>query len=751
MNVRLALVLLLAAPCLAQEAAKAPVEREVWVDFEAGWWQAHPEDGTLVLAGNVQLRWEGGSLRADHGVAWGSFEVVEDRSESEKKLRISEIYVEGNVFARFGERMLECARAYIDPVANRGLFFDATMSAWARAKSGNVKITLRAGELRQLASDRFQAIDLSLTTNPHAGPGYYVASPEARVQIDPPARKPGGREGETVRNIHYALDGTVLYLEGVPVFATPAISGNTAEPRFSWIKRVGADNSRKFGPSVYLSIGSDIEFTEGERWGEWTVNTQYLGDRGPGLGVDLEYQTPEYLGYLQTLYQRDTGRDQLFGLPDDKNRGRVLWRHRHRLPEDIQLDLEVSKISDRGFLLEYFEDEFKSGKEQETLIYVKRAVENRALTFLANTRINRFQDQVEYQPQLGYQVQSEPLFDIGDAATVYFDSDYEVTRARRRFDGFDNLKNYRSFRADFDNTLAVPFFAGPVKLEPFGGFRYTRYGNGRLTSQSLDRFGTLFGLRATTQLSRTFRIAGGPLNLEGLRHVILPEIEYTRVNHVSRELTDYPQFDAIDEFTERESIRFGVRNRLQTIWHDRGVPRVVDIVDLDIEWRYFPEPDRDNFGRHAGNIDVDFVLRVTPEFTLLTDFEYSFVFDAFEIFNSTVAWAPTDDFQLATGYRRYIDTNDAVFVQARWQASERVAMGVFSAWDFEEARAQDQRFFIQRIGVDWVFELEFDLDNSGGVGFGIAFSPRALFDPRLRSRSLRNEPQFLNFNDNRIR
>ena len=85
------------------------------------------------------------------------------------------------------------------------------------------------------------------------------------------------------------------------------------------------------------------------------------------------------------------------------------------------------------------------------------------------------------------------------------------------------------------------------------------------------------------------------------------------------------------------------------------------------------------------------------------------------------------------------------------QVGDRVALGVFSAWDFEESRAQDQRFFIQRVGVDWVFEFEFDIDITGGVGFGFSFSPRALFDPRLRARSLRDEPQFSNFSDTRIR
>lgn len=745
------LLLSVYASLVAQETP-AVTEREVWVEFEAGWWQLRPKEDHAVLAGNVQLRWDGGSVRADNGVIWGSFDVVDEAGEGERKIRIREIYVEGNVFFRLGERIFECHRAYVDPVDNRGLWFDATMSAWTATKSGPSKLTVRAGEIRQLSSDRFSAIDLRLTTNPFAGPGYYVASPELRLQIDPPAQRPGGRPGETVRNIHYALDGTVLYVEDVPVFATPALSGDTAEPTLSWIKRIGAERSRRFGPSGYLSVGQDIEFEEGERWGEWIVNTQYLGDRGPGVGVGLQYQTPEYRGFLQTLYQRDRGEDIFIDEePPDEDRGRILWRHRHRLPENIQLDLEVSKISDRGFLPEYFENEFKSGKAQETLLYLKRAVENRALTFIANTRLNRFETQTEFQPQLAYEVFSEPLFELGEAATVYFDADYEVSRARRRFAGFPTRNNISAFRADFDNRIGVPFFLGPIKFEPFGGVRYTRYGRGQFTSQSLDRFGTIMGARATTQLSRTYRIGGGPFELEGLRHVILPEVEYIRVHHVSRDVADYPQFDRIDAFTESETIRFGVRNRLQTIWHDQGAPRVVDIVDLDIEWTYFPEPDRDNFGRHAGNLDVDFVFRLSPEFTFLTDFEYSFVFDAYEVLNSTVAWAPVDDFQVSLGYRRFIDVNDAVFLQARWQVGERLALGVFSAWDFEEARAQDQRFFIQRIGVDWVFEFEFDIDITGGVGFGFSFSPRALFDPRLRARSLRDEPQFSNFSDTRIR
>ncbi|MFT7618845.1 MAG: hypothetical protein ACI97A_002493 [Planctomycetota bacterium] len=742
-----ALAFVVGKTCLGQESSPDRIE----ATFQSEWFQINEKRDLLIAVGNVQLTWGGGSLRCDNAVIWGIKPDEKESKEASNGLFVREIYAEGRVLIRHGENVytIEAARGFVDPVKNRGVFFNATISTEISGRDGATTVTARAAEAIQLADRRFELQELTLTTSPFSEPGYFISADTLSLQMDPPAQKPGGKPGDTVRNIQYRLDGSVLNVSGIALGPAPTISGNTQDDSFSWLKRVSVDSSNRFGPSVLVSVGTPITIDD-QRWGDWTLHTRYLGDRGPGVGLDLKYRTENYAGRLESFYQKDRGQDRLFGNPPSNDRGRVLLRHRHKLPENIQLDVEVSKLSDRGFLHEYYEREFKEDKEQETLIYLKRAVENRAATFLAGTRINNFLDQVEHQPQVGYNIISEPLFDIGDT-TIYVDTDYEVSRVRRRFDDDTGFNDIDSFRADLDNKVVVPFFAGPIKIQPFAGFRYTYYSNSRIGERSLHRIGTVYGVQATSQLSRTFDVNGGFFNLNGLRHIVTPEIEYTVVSHVSRQVIDVPQFDRVDAYSESHRIRIGVRNRLQTIWETNKEKRVVDFVDIDVEWTYFPDADRDNFGEHAGNLDVDFVLRLSPRLTYLLDFEYSFVLDTVEVLNTTLGWAPTDEFQVGLGYRRYVDVNDVVLIQAQWRPTERLAFRGLVGYNFEDDEFQDARLTIVRFGADWVFEIDLSWDNEGDVGFGIAFSPRALFDPRLRARSLRHQPRLYEFGGNLIR
>ncbi len=750
MRSRIALVLAVLALSVGLHGQEL-VEETIEARFEAGWSQLSLDEDVLIAVGNVQLSWKGGQLRCDNAVIWGVSGGGKDENGN-GGLRVREIYAEGEVHLRHDENWfhLESARGFVDPVNNRGIFFDTTMSLELPGKDGAIKLTARAGEAIRIAENRFELRDMLLTTSPFAEPGYHVSSARLKLQIDPAAQDPDGKPGETRRNVRYELDGSVLAVEGHDVLPLPGLSGNTADDSFNWVKRIGFDNSKRFGPSGYLSVGTGIRF-DGERWGDWTLHTRYLGDRGPGVGLDLEYDTEDYRGRFEGFYQRDGGKDELFGAPPHNDRGRALWRHRQRdLGWGIQLDLEFSKLTDRGYLPEFDEDEFKEGKEQETLAYFRRATENRAATLLISTRLNEWQTQVERQPQFRYDLITEPLFDLGPA-TFYFDAAWDVSRSRLRYDDALGTTDRDAFRADLDQTVSAPFFVGPIKLEPFAGFRYTYYSNGSLSDDWIDRVGTLHGIRATTELSRTFNVAGGFFDLQGLRHIIMPEVEYLKVGHVSHDVVDFIQFDRVDRFSEVEVIRFGVRNRLQTLWDVYGEDQVVDIVDLDVEWSFFPEASRDNFGTQAGNLDVDLVLRLSPEFTYLLDFEYSFRLDTMEVLNTTLGWAPSRDFQLAIGYRRYVDVNDVVFIQTQWRPTERIGLRFDVGYDFEESRLEDTRLSLVRYGSDWVFEIELDWDSSEDFGFGISISPRALFDPRLRARSLRNEPRFSDFDDRLVR
>ena len=72
--------------------------------------------------------------------------------------------------------------------------------------------------------------------------------------------------------------------------------------------------------------------------------------------------------------------------------------------------MELSYLSDRGFLEEFFESEFDNGKEQETLLHLKKQRANWAFTALAQTRLMDFTTATERLPDLGFFVVGQPLW-----------------------------------------------------------------------------------------------------------------------------------------------------------------------------------------------------------------------------------------------------------------------------------------------------------------------------------------------------
>jgi hypothetical protein len=82
-----------------------------------------------------------------------------------------------------------------------------------------------------------------------------------------------------------------------------------------------------------------------------------------------------------------------------------------------------------------------------------------------------------------------------------------------------------------------------------------------------------------------------------------------------------PSTEVADDLT---ALRLGMRHRWQT---KRGLPgrqRIVDWIVLDTNATWFPDPNRDNFGKALGLVDYDFRWYVGDRFTLLSSGLFDF-------------------------------------------------------------------------------------------------------------------------------
>jgi hypothetical protein len=763
-------------------AESAPARRRGLTSFEAGF--AHLvryEDGETALALIDDVRLQAGDLfiRAENVLVWipdsareaaagalragasreGEGEPSENRDfvkvPDAVRLYAREIYADGVVVVMQGDEITRADAAYFDLERDRGLIVDARASFEFPSREGASRLYIRADEMRLLALDRFEAVGVRATTCSFGHPHFHVSSDAVeiwRARKGAP-RRPRRVRGEgledrppsTASGIRYTASGNVLRMGETPVFWLPDVSGeggSAAGGTTRNIRDIRVGSNSEFGRRLGVTFGDDLVDENGDIWAEWGVLLDYRSKRGFGGGVDFAYDRQDYLGFAHLYYQRDHGVDRLFGPPKDDDRGRVSLRHRHMLPWEMQLDLELNDFSDRNFYRTYYEDEAKTDKPPETYAYLKRAFDRGAATLLFSQRLDSFETLTEYRPKADVELVYEPIFELLDTP-VYFSARAEAARLRRRVDDAVATPGARTDRVDAEVRFEAPIEVGPITATPFVGMRSTYYGEDLFGRDDRLRDGFTYGVELASQAWKTFDAQGGIFGLDGIRHVVRPSVEYRRTTGVDLTPTELYRYDATDAFADREEVVFEVRNLFQTVRRREEGPAVDEFLDLEFSISFFPDADRDNGGDPFGPLRGDHVVRFNDQLQFLSDFELDLRDGKFIVFDAAVGYAPTRDLQLLAGVRNYDETYGLVFAQTNWRISEKWLARLYGSYDYERGESSDYELGLVRIGHDFVFELylAFDFgDDDKSINF--ALTPRAWFNPVVDpARRFGSEPR----------
>ena len=301
---------------------------------------------------------------------------------------------------------------------------------------------------------------------------------------------------------------------------------------------------------------------------EWTVNLDYLSKRGPAVGTDFSYEgnapffglSGNYRGFFTGYYLNDGGTDQLSrdrrGLvPETENRGRLLWRHRHELENDLTLLVELALMSDRNFLEQFFENEFDEDKDQESLIYLKQQRENWAWSALVQKRMNPFVTQTNWLPRLDHYLLGQPLM---LNSLTWFTHSYggygALQPASRPDDPLERTKfvrrpwetDTRAFQVASRHELNYPFQLGPIQLVPYALGELAGWTEDLTGDQSGRAFGTV-GMRGSMPFWKTYPYVESHLwNLHGLAHKIIVDWDYS-FSESSSALNNYALFNELDD------------------------------------------------------------------------------------------------------------------------------------------------------------------------------------------------------------
>ncbi|HLB73719.1 MAG TPA: LPS assembly protein LptD [Sedimentisphaerales bacterium] len=696
-------------------------------------WQKQDEAGGLL------------ELQADYAVVFFSLDHTDPNKEQPKAEdllamgAVKGIYLSGDVLMTEGQRTIRADELYYDFEQNKAIIENAEMRNFSLTEG--IPIYVRAKELRQVAENKFSAEDVTVTTSEFHKPQMSLDVKSMNITDTTPADEQ--KDGVTKSSYDAQMRDVNLRMYDMTVLHLDRMRSNLERPDTALKSGHFGQNSRwgyMLESRWYLARLLGLQEPEGT---ESTLAVDYYSKRGVGVGIEVEYVRENYFGRVIGYVINDQGEDRLGRHatrknlePDGDLRGRFLWQHRQFLPDNWQLTGEIGYLSDENFLESYYRSEYNVGKEQETLLHLKRIEDNWGLSFLSKVRINDFVNQLEELPTVEFHRTGQSFFN--DRLTFY--SDNQISRFRQRYASSTAPAGPEQFFtfATTRNEVDMPFSLGKVKVVPFvaGTAAYEdRMGfyreiDGATGAREDDVYYGETGVRVSRQ--PWWKVYPGArsrlLDVDQLRHIVGPHI--TAVS--------YHEGESVIE--QRDIVNLGLSQRLQTKRGTGEQRRTVDWMRLNTDVTFvnndgdasagadqfiwnkpfipmvntssmnLPQTDRRSssmYGVRRDYVGADYTWRISDTTALLSDMNYdlqSGVVQQFNIGFSRMRW-PDLSYYVGSRYLKRISIYDPT-TGAKLQEGS-------NAFVFAITYVLDPRYTV-------VFSQEIDFDYGATVGSEIS-------------------------------
>lgn len=652
----------------------------------------------VVATGNVRVKSIEGTLTADNVILWFDRKEVEEGKPVEQTFK--EVYAEGNVTLRSGNDFIIADKVFENKKGNKGVYTNNRLKA--TLPQINAPIYFSSDEIKKVSEGEFTAKNGTLTTCGFGHPHFYFKGSKIRLRKN--ERDPSLRSGQGFK---VSSSGNTIYGARIPFLYQPYLAWDIQRGLFP-IKRLETGSSSKFGYAVQTDWNI-YALGAGKQWADWsdlTLNLDFMQKRGVGTGVNFDYELPETSGLVRSYYLSDHGDTDRLGrerVPIPQNdRGRFLWRNRQLLPYDTRADLEVAYLSDERFLREFFREDFKQDKDQETVLYFRRLKDNMGMTFEANRHLNNLDTLVESGreiktaeslPAVGYNIISQPLWEdalnfTSQSKLGYFD---RVLESRQ--EGFNSVS---TLRFDTDGTLSMPLHPLFFNINPFIGGRLTAYDNGIDRSTQTDggparyRFIGSLGFDLSTNISRAYGIKNEFFQIDHLRHIITPELRVVSNPIVTENPEGIVQIDEVDALDDSHVLMIGLRNRLQTKRGEPGDMNTVDFVNFDIETYLFPGKAAIGTESISGMqiraddfIQWDLTAQLSDRLAFESERnEFNLTELGFDVVNSGLRFQHTPEWSYFAGYRFIKDVSSSVIFSTDYRLTEKWAVAFYEHFDF---------------------------------------------------------------------
>jgi len=452
--------------------------------------------------------------------------------------------------------------------------------------------------------------------------------------------------------------GATAYVGKMPVFYWPYYRRDYAERHPNNIELTPGYRSL-YGPYILGAYNWHVSTNL-----NGALNLDYRQKRGFGGGPDLNYDLgPLGQGSIRTYLTRDDDpRTNNLALPIDSFRSRLEFSHRATIRTNLSARAVVRLQSDEFFIRDFFETEYLKNPQPSTFFEADQNWRNFNLNILAQPQVNDFFDTVERLPDIKLTGVRQQI----GVTPLYYESESSLGYFRHQFAN-NAAPEFAAWRGDSFHQIVLPkTFWGWLNFTPRVGGRYTHYGESEgpgIAFNEEDRFVFNTGAELSFKAARVFKsVKSQLLDMNEMRHILEPSINYVYVPSPSETPPNLPQFDtafptfrllpiefpdfnSIDSVDSENTFRFGLRNKLQT----KREGRVEDVLKSAVyaDWRAQRRPGQSSFSDIF--TDIDFQPRTWLSASSQT--RYDINAGVLQQSDHYLTYEPNNIWSLAVGHR----------------------------------------------------------------------------------------------------
>ena len=489
----------------------------------------------------------------------------------------------------------------------------------------------------------------------------------------------------------------------------------------------------------------------------------YRSKKGFAEGMNLYYWGEDFgaeeLGYgvLRAYYihENDFGTYAPSSFRDEegdgvKTRSRIQWKHRIDFDSSTVGMIELNELSDEYLLKDYFYNEYEqTNRTPSNYFYINSDRQNYTFSFHVNGRLNNFYTVVERLPEIKLEVPDQKLWDT----QFYYTTETSASALQKEYEN-GSAPTEKTIRFDSFHKLSYVTGIGPIRVIPYATIEETVYSRTRLEDSMISRFAIGGGLDLSTRFHRIYDYSTDfmGLDINGLRHIISPTIQYYHRHQPTVDKDILYQMDTIDSLEKENTITFSLENKIQTKRNINTKPTTVDLVRFisSVDYEFRMEKNNMDLEKQGRFDNLKFELELIPYEWLYLDSEVEFNTKNESLKRGSIeaSITPSPSFIASVGYRYEKlddDPRNQLTIDMSYILNPKWKFGIYERFDLQSSEIEEQQFSVTRDLHCWEMEFVYDVDGSNvfrdDFTLWVAFKIKAFPDLQLGlNRSFNKRP-----------